>query len=368
MNFKDLDTPALLIDREIMLDNIRFVQDFADRHHVALRPHTKTHKIPELAKLQMAHGACGIAVAKVGEAEVMAAHGLTDIFIANEIVGRRKWERIRDLAKTVRISYGIDTPCQVEGIEEVFADAEKPAEVLSEIEVGENRSGIVEEADFETLLDTIRRCPHVHLKGLFSHDGNTYSAKDVSACRELSIGAQKRTLRFAHLAEESGMPCEVISYGATPTIMNDVPVLDGITELRLGTYILMDAGQGHAIGTLDRCAATVLTTVISRPTEERVILDVGAKGLTMQTRTEGICTTPGKGTLLDYPDVHIDRMFDEHAIILNRDFREQVSVGDKIRVIPVHICPVCNLYDTAYLISGQEVVEELSIACRGKLQ
>ena len=155
------------------------------------------------------------------------------------------------------------------------------------------------------------------------------------------------------------MPCKTVSYGATPTFMNHVKLLPGITELRPGTYALMDASQGHAIGTLDRCAATVLASVISKPTKTRTILDVGAKGLTMQSRTEGICATPGKGTIYGS---------DEHAILNNKAFHDSVEVGDKVRILPVHICPVCNLYETAYLIDGDEVVGKLPIACRGKLQ
>ena len=109
----------------------------------------------------------------------------------------------------------------------------------------------------------------------------------------------------------------------------------------------------------------MLATVISRPTAERTILDVGAKGLTMQSRTEGICATPGKGTLYDRPETHIAKVFDEHAIIHDPAFRDSVAVGDKVRIIPVQ---VCNLYERAYLISGDEVVQELDIAARGKLQ
>lgn len=368
MTIHDLDTPSLLIDREILESNLTFMQSYADRNHVRLRPHTKTHKSPEIAHMQLAHGACGIAVAKTGEAEIMARSGITDIFIANEIVGDQKLARIRDLAKSISISFGVDSPYHVEAAERMFANEEKPAEVLIEIEVGENRSGIIEESDFLALLATIARCPHVHLKGLFSHDGNSYSAESADACREIAIGAQKRTLHFADLARKHGMPCEVISYGATPTFMNQVPILDGITELRPGTYALMDASQGNAIGTLDRCAASVLATVISKPTAERVILDVGAKGMTMQSRTKGICATTGKGTLPDYPGVYIDSMFDEHAIILNSVFHNQVQIGDKVRIIPVHICPVCNLYDTMYLVSGSKVIKSIDIACRGALQ
>ena len=369
MKILELDTPSLLIDQQRLTKNLTDMQRYADENGAALRPHTKTHKCPEIAKMQLKAGACGIAVAKTGEAEVMAENGISDIFIANEIVGAQKLWRIAKLAAGgVKISFGVDTPCQVTDAERVFAEEHVSVPVLIEIEVGENRSGIIEEADFLALLDTIKSCAHVRFGGIFSHDGNTYSAADREVLEKLSEDAQKRTLHFAALAAEHGMPCQTVSYGATPTFMNHVKILPGITELRPGTYALMDASQGHAIGTLEKCAATVLASVISKPTDTRTILDVGAKGLTMQSRTEGICATPGKGTIYGKEDVHIEKVFDEHAILNDKAFHDAVQVGDKVRIIPVHICPVCNLYETAYLISGDEVVRELPIACRGKLQ
>ncbi|MCI8504942.1 MAG: D-TA family PLP-dependent enzyme [Lachnospiraceae bacterium] len=369
MRYFELDTPSLLIDRELLLKNLADMQHYADENKVRLRPHTKTHKMPEIAKLQEEQGACGIAVAKVGEAEVMAQWGLKDIFIANEIVGIKKLERIASLAeKGVRISFGIDSLCQVTEAEKVFSSRQVTIPALIEIEVGENRSGIIREEDFIRLLDAFKDCPHVLFAGIFSHDGNSYHAKDIASLHEIAENAQKRTLRFANLARAHGMPCAVVSYGSTPTFMNHVKILEGITELRPGTYALMDTSQGHAIQTLDRCAATVLATVISRPTDTRTILDVGAKGLTMQERKTGICAASGKGTILEYPGTHIDSVFDEHAILYDRDFHDQVTISDKVRIIPVHICPVCNLYDSAYLVSGNDVVQELAIACRGKLQ
>lgn len=369
MKYPSLDTPALLIDREIMMDNLRFMQDYANREGVALRPHTKTHKNPAIAKLQARLGAKGITVAKVGEAEVMAENGLTDIFIANEIVGEKKLLRIRDLCrKGINLSFAVDTPCQVEAIEAVFAGEPAPAQVLIEIEVGEERSGIIHEDAFLALLDTIKACPHVEFLGVFSHEGHCYNADTPEDCREKFITSQERTLSFARLARDRGMEPRRVSIGSTPSLMFGFPILPGVTEIRPGTYVLMDASQGHAIGTLSRCAATVLTTVISRPTPERVITDVGAKGLTAQTRTKGICATPGLGTVKGFDGVHVFDVYDEHAIIYNRAFREAVRVGDRVEIIPVHICPVCNLYETAYLVSGGEVVEELPILCRGKLQ
>lgn len=368
MKITELDTPALLIDREIMMDNIRFMQSYADKYNVKLRPHTKTHKMPKLAKLQLEAGAKGIAVAKVGEAEVMAANGLKDIFIANEIVGEAKLERIKELSKSIDISFGIDSIPQAEMVERAFAGAAKKAQVLIEIEVGEERSGIIEEADFKALVNYIKGCRNIHLKGIFSHDGHSYTAESLEDCKKRYIESQKRTLSFTKLAEELGCPPETVSIGSTPSLMHDFGVMPGITELRPGTYILMDASQGNAIGSYERCAATVLTTVISRPTEERVITDVGAKGITAQARSRGICATKGLGLIKGYDNVYIFDVYDEHAIIYDKKFREQVRVGDKVQIIPNHICPVCNLHDKAYLTSSGEVVEELPVECRGKLQ
>ena len=355
MEYFELDTPSLLIDKDILLLNLKSMQDFALSNKVELRPHTKTHKMPYIAKLQVEQGSCGIAVAKTGEALVMAENGLSDIFIANEIVGDKKLERICKLADKITISFGVDSIYQILEAEKIFSLKNKRANILVEIEVGENRSGVIEEKDFVKLIETIKMCSHINFKGIFAHDGNTYKAKDLEECIEISIGAQKRLLKFAHLSKENNLPCKVVSYGSTPPLITNGPILDGITEIRPGTYALMDASQANVINTLDNCAATVLATVISKPTKKRVILDVGAKGLTAQERTVGICSTLGVGTIVEFPDTYIFKVFDEHAIINDEAFSEKVDVGDKIRIIPVHICPVCNLYENAWLISNDKV-------------
>ena len=367
MKINELDTPSLLIDREIMMSNIKQMQAYANKQGVQLRPHTKTHKMPALAKLQEEAGAKGIAVAKTGEAEVMSQNGLKDIFIANEIVGETKLNRIKELSKTIDISFGIDSIDQTKMIEKVFEGFHKKAEVLIEIEVGEERSGIIEEADFTDLLNYLKDCKNVHLKGIFSHDGNSYKAKDLADCKRIFMDSQIRTLRFAEIAKDMRFDLDTISIGSTPSLMQGFDIMTGITEIRPGTYILMDTSQGNAIGTYGKCAATVLTTVISRPTKERVITDVGAKGITAQTRKEGNCATKGLGYIKGYDNVYIYDVYDEHAIIYNEKFRNQVKVGDKVEIIPNHICPVCNLYDKAYLVSDGEVVEEIEVKCRGKL-
>lgn len=368
MHYTELDTPALLIEKRIMENNIADMQHTAEENGVALRPHTKTHKMTHLAKMQEAAGATGITVAKVGEAEVMASEGLSNIFIANEIVGEQKLARIRKLAETIDISFGIDSIHQVNEIDRVFEGANKKAQVLVEIEVGEKRAGVIEEEYYSALLESVKQSGNIHFNGVFSHDGHTYKAETIEECERLFVEATKRTVHFARIASEAGLEAKTVSIGSTPPFILNFEVPEGVTEIRPGTYILMDVGQSNVIGNFDRSAVTVLTTIISKPTYERVITDVGAKGITMQARTQGITATDGLGLIRDFDGVHIDSVFDEHAIIYNEKFSKAVEIGDKVSIIPNHICPVSNLHETAYLIEDDEVVEEIDIDCRGKLK
>lgn len=368
MKINELDTPSLMIDQDILTANLKRMQDYADAQHVGLRPHTKTHKMPAIAKMQKELGAVGIAVAKIGEAEVMQASGIQDIFIANEVVGKCKLNRIADLDKVCSISFGIDSIYEIREAEEVFGARNQIARVLIEVEVGEQRCGVNTDEDCLVLLNELKSCSHVKLLGFFGHDGNSYNVEDLHACEEISSSAQKKLVHFAEFARAQGFEVSVVSYGSTPPLVHQVKIEEGITEIRPGTYALMDVSQGNAQGTLSMCAASVLASVLSKPTEERVILDVGAKGITMQERTIGICNSKGKGHIKGFPNVNIQRIFDEHAIINDKSFHDAVNVGEKVEIIPVHICPVCNLYNTAVLVSHGEVVDTLEIACRGKLQ
>lgn len=363
-----LDTPSLLIDLYKSTNNCKKMQEYANNQKVSLRPHTKTHKMPEFAHKQIEIGAKGITVAKVGEAEIMAKNGISNIFIANEIVGVKKLERIMHLNKIIDISFGIDSITQVKMIETVFLKSKNAAKVLIEIEVGEKRSGIVTETAFKELLLYLKKCKHIKLKGIFSHDGHSYRAKDFADLKNIHYKSQKRTLEFVDIATSMGFELETVSIGSTPPLLHGFSILNGITEIRPGTYIFMDASQANAYGSIKCCAATILATVMSKPTEDRVILDVGAKGLTAQTRTTGLCTTTGLGLIKGFNNVTIHNVFDEHAIIYNKSFSDSVEIGDKIEIIPNHICPVVNLHETAYLIQDGIVVSEIPVKCRCKLK
>lgn len=361
-----LPTPCLLIDMDRAEENIRSMQEKADRMGVKLRPHIKTHRMPFFAKMQMEAGACGIACAKIGEAEVMAEAGISDIFIANEVIGLDKYERLRDLARKVHVRVGIDNEVQLRQMEQVFASEDHPLEVLIEYEVGEVRSGIVTDEQLVSLVSAIKGSEHVALKGIFSHEGHTYKAPDREACRERALEAHARTVRAADIIRDMGVDIDTVSVGATPAALN-LEELKGVTELRIGTYIFYDVGQSMAMGgDFSHCAATVLASVISEPYGDRVVLDAGAKALVSQNRAEGICATKGFGAIKGAEHIRVENLFDEHAVLNSAELREGAGVGDKVEVIPSHICPTVNLYDRAYAVSGGRVLREIPVECRGK--
>ncbi len=362
-----IDTPALLIDYDITISNINDMQKYVNDLGIKLRPHIKTHKMPYFAKIQLERGAIGIACAKIGEAEVMAEHGIKDIFIANEIVGVMKYERLRELNNKTLLSIGVDNKFQVDQIDEVFKNESKPLRVLIEYEVGENRSGIITDEQLIKLVDYIKTKNTVSLVGIFSHEGQSYKSNSPLDAKKEANASYERTLRAAEIIRSRGIDIEIVSVGATPSVMAGAYV-EGITEFRIGTYIFFDLGQANAIDDFSKCSATVLTTIISKPNEERVVLDAGAKGLVAQNRDIGICSTGGFGYVKGSDNVVLDGLFDEHGLINNKDFSNIINIGDKIEVIPSHICPTVNLYDKVYLISEDKIMDTIKIEARGKSQ
>ena len=361
----DLPTPALLIDLDQAEENIRRMQERADALGLALRPHIKTHRMPYFAQKQMRAGACGIACAKLGEAEVMAQAGITDILIANELIGPDKYERLKALHRRIRIRTGLDNEVQLAQMEAAFAGEERPLEVLIELEVGEVRSGVVDDAQLTALAKAVQKCRNVVIKGIFSHEGHCYKAEDADDCRRKARRAYERTVRAAGILRSLGCEIDTVSVGATPSVMLG-DWFEGVTELRIGTYIFFDVGQSNAIGDYSRCAATVLASVISQPEKERVVLDAGAKALVSQNRPAGICATAGFGAVKGAEHITVANLYDEHAVINSAELKERVRVGDKIELIPSHICPTVNLYDSAWLVSRGKLLGTVPVECRGR--
>jgi D-serine deaminase-like pyridoxal phosphate-dependent protein len=361
-----VETPAILIDLDVVERNAAHMQDKADRHGVALRPHIKTHKIPELALMQLRLGAAGVATAKVSEAEVMAAAGISDIFIANQVVTERKLERLVDLGRRSRVAVGLDSATAARRLSRVCVAAGATVEYLIEIDCGLHRCGVQPGEPAVRLFETVRGLEGLRFKGIFSHAGHAYGSRSHAELEEI---ARQESLLMAETARQFGnlgSTPEVVSVGATPTVQT----WDGhpaITELRPGNYIFNDATQvSLGAATPGDCALTVLATVISRPAAERAVIDAGSKVFSLDRGVHGTEKVSGFGMVLGR-NATLERLSEEHGI-MSVDPDETLQVGDAVRVIPNHACPVVNLFDGAYGVRGGEVVAEFKIAARGMVQ
>ncbi len=351
MHIADLDTPAVLIDIDKVEANLVRAQSYADRHGLKLRPHIKTHKLPRLAKRQVALGAVGITCQKIGEAEVMAEAGLDDIFIPYNILGAAKLGRLRNLAERCTVTVTADSRITIDGLSAAFAGRRLPLGVLVECDTGMGRCGVQTPAAALDLAEALDRAPGLRFAGLM-----TYPAVGQVEANAAWLADAVRHLTAA------GLPPEVVSNGGTPDLWQAHEVL-GATEHRPGTYIYLDRFQvGRAVGTFEDCALTVLTTVVSRPTTDRAIVDAGSKALTSDT-----LGLEGFGHVGAFPAAIVQGMSEEHGLLDLTQCSTRPGIGDRLRIIPNHACPVSNLFDTVTLVSGDRVVETVPVAARGKV-
>lgn len=350
-DFSELDTPAVLIDLDRVTKNLERAQDYADAHGLKLRPHIKTHKLPRFAQQAMALGAVGITVQKLGEAEVFADAGITEIFLPYNIIGPAKLARLKALHDRVNITVTADSAETVEGLSRTFADSAKPLTVLVECDTGMGRCGVQSPADALALAEKISNSPGLTFGGLM-----TYPAAGQVESNAAWLAAAKLALTGAGLAPA------IISNGGTPDLWQAHQVT-AATEHRPGTYIYMDRFQvAKGVGAFDDCALTVLATVVSRPTENRAIIDAGSKALTSDT-----LGMTGFGLIEAYPDAFITGLSEEHGTIDLTNCAEKPQIGDKLRIIPNHACVVSNLFDQVTLISNGAVVETVEVAARGRV-
>ncbi|ASN06054.1 alanine racemase [Virgibacillus necropolis] len=360
---EDLDTPSLIIDLDQMETNLMAMQDFADSEGVKLRPHTKTHKTAEIAHLQMKYGAEGITVAKVSEAEAMVRAGVSDIFIATEIVGKQKLERIRVIAEKAKIHLAVDSMYHVEQIADFFGD-HVPIELMLEIDTGQGRCGVKPDEAVLFAGEMLKRFPLIRLRGIFTHEGHTYNATDKDQMKRIAVNAQADVIKVGkEIKEKCGIDCE-ISVGCTLAQLTR-EVLPGITEVRPGTYAFYDAGHAYFLGDITYCAATVLATITSKSSRGDVVADAGAKSMTIDQRSSGVLKTEGFGKIKGHPDLLIKKLSDEHTVIAAGN---SLSIGDRIEIIPNHICPTVNLYDRAYGVRNGKIEKVFTINARGCVQ
>ncbi len=345
-------TPAVVIDLDKVEANIAKLQAACDAAGVANRPHIKTHKSPELARLQREAGARGITCQKLGEAEVMADGGLDDVLISYNILGEEKLGRLGALQRRVRMIVAADNPVTIAGLPRAAEIAGRDLEVVVECDTGRERAGVVTPGEAVELARLIANSPGLRFAGFMM-----YPPEDGWERTQIFLDTANAGLRDAGV-EAPG----IVSTGGSPNIPN-IGKLKGATEHRAGTSIFNDRMQVAAgVATLDDCALSVYATVVSRAGPERGILDSGSKTLTSDTG--GL---DGHGYILEYPAAKIAKFAEEHGFLDLSASNDRPKVGEVVRIIPNHVCVVVNMVDRLVTVRGDKLVGELPVAARGRL-
>ena len=366
----------MLVEQPRVLDNIDRMQEAADRRGIRMRPHAKTHKSAVVARWQIDRGAIGICCAKLGEAEVFAAEGFTDVRLPYPL-NPVNAPRVVALLERTRLSFIVDHPDVARGWSEAMTRAGRTVDVLVKVDVGFHRCGI--DPDPRTavpFITTVASLPGLHLKGLLSHAGQAYHASSEADLQSMAEDEARTLQSLALLAREEGVQIDELSAGATPTARFSLQQ-DWLTEYRAGNYVYFDRTQvGLGAASLGECALTVLATVVSKPATDRIILDCGSKTLAADA-ARGFSPLPGHGAILDgltltsasYADDNllVERLSEEHATVRVISGTTPLEPGQRVRLVPNHSCVVSNLVNEAWLTDGDTVIGPLPIAARGKI-
>lgn len=358
----DLDTPCLVVDWDVMERNLRQMQSMADHAGVKLRPHTKTHKTPLLAHLQVRAGARGITVAKLGEAEVMNAAGLDDILIAFPLQGAGKLERLTHLAARASILVSLDSYKVACDISEAAAQRGLVIAFYVEVDVGLGRVGVGHHEATRDLVRQVAALPGLEFRGIMTHAGHTYKASSLEEIETIGREEGEWMVQTANLIRQDGIPVREVSVGSTPTARFAAQI-PGVTEIRPGTYVFYDTTQvlKYACQPED-CALTALTTVVAKH-PDRLVLDAGSKTLSSDPAPNGLF-----GTVKGFPYLEIWRLNEEHATVRIAAVGPLPNIGDKLEVIPNHVCTTVNLHDSFVAVSHDEVVGDYAIQARGRIR
>jgi len=346
MHIDELETPVPVVDIDRMEANIARLQLYLDEHKIANRPHIKTHKIPAIAKMQMDAGAVGITCQKVSEAEVFANAGFNDIFLPYNIIGESKLKRLMTLAARINISVTADSAFTARGLSNAAMLAGLTLTVLVECDTGAGRCGVQSPQEAAELARLIGSLPNLHFGGLMTYPSNENLDPFVQETRSL--------------LRDDNLSIERVSGGGTPT-MWEAHTHPELTEHRAGIYVYGDrlTLRSGAV-TLDTCALRIITTVVSRPTADRGILDAGSK--TLSTDLHGL---EGYGYICEYPEAKIYMLTEEHGHVDFSACARKPEIGERVSVIPNHCCVVTNLFDEFIGARNDQVEETWQIAARG---
>src|SRR3984893_15211052 len=339
---EDIITPVAVVDEEVVERNLARMAKLAADHNVKLRPHAKTHKSAYMAQRQMAHGAVGLTSAPFTEAGFCADAGVDDLLTAHPPVGRPKLERLAALAGRLRrLAVSLDDV----GIAKTLPPS---VDVLWEVDPGQHRIGTTPgEPTVAAVQELVRAIGNARFRGLITHGGHVYAATNQ---RERQIAAEQESQAVTASAEmlrQAGIEVRELSVGSTPTA--GLALRDGITEMRPGTYIYGDANQ-VILGSqrLEDCALCVVATVVSNPAPDRTVVDAGSKSLSADLRVAGL---DNYGLVLGHEDVALARLSEEHAMLTHTQ-QTGLTVGDRLAIVPAHVCTTVNLQPAFLLVSS----------------
>ncbi|OPX22770.1 MAG: hypothetical protein B1H04_04570 [Planctomycetales bacterium 4484_123] len=354
-----MPTPALVIDEAVARRNAMRLAEYAARHDLAVRPHTKTHKSVRMARLQLSAGAVGLTVAKVGEAEIMSAV-CDDLLIAYPAVDEPRCRRIAHLARDNTVRVAVDSAFAVDALARAASAAGATVGILVELDVGFGRTGVQSPLAALELARRVARTEGVRFDGIMCFPGHITGppqSQDLAG-----IGSQ--LARAVTMLNEAGLETPIVSGGSTPTAYQSHRI-EPLTELRPGTYIYNDMNTlaaGHC--RLEDCAARVVCTVVSDAVPGKVVIDAGSKALTRETARDGGGTF---GHVVEYPAARIVRLSEEHGEVDVSACPLKPAIGQRLTVIPNHICPCVNLYDQAWLRTEAGNWQTMPIDARGRL-
>jgi D-serine deaminase-like pyridoxal phosphate-dependent protein len=363
LDWTALDTPALLVDLDRLEANVAAMADHARQGGVELRPHFKTHKSTSIARRQLGAGGSGFTVATLDEAEAIVDAGLTgSILLAVQIVGQPKIDRALRLSSRVPLTVAVDSAEGASRLAAAAASAGLVLDVSIEIDSGLHRCGVLP-ADGPALARTVTGHPSLRLTGMFTHAGHSYAAADADAVAAIASSEAAAVVDAAAATRAVGIPVATVSAGSTPTA-RFLDGSSGLTEIRPGTYVFFDALQ-VALGTTtpEHCALSVAATVMSRPAPDRIVVDAGSKTFGLDKGAHSSELLRSHGAVLGI-EGRLDRLSEEHGI-LTVPASSPVAIGDRIRIVPNHVCSVVNLGRRYHALRGDVVTEVIPIDAAG---
>ena len=367
MTRSELATPALLLDLDRFERNIQKMAAFVKAAGKKLRPHAKTHKCPEVARRQIAAGAVGVCVAKVGEAEVMAAAGIRNLLITTEVVGPEKIGRLLGvLERQPETMVVVDHPDNVRELGDAMTRARRVLNVLVDVDVLGRRTGVQPGEPALALGRAVMHEPTLNLRGLQGYAGHCAHVIGWEERRRASRRSMGRLMKTRELFEKNGLPVDVVSGGSSGTYNIDSE-LEGLTELPSGSYCVMDLDYRRIGGKTGgsayddfEMALTVLTTVISVPSADMAMIDAGLKAFSTDK--------PFVPEPVEWAGVQYTWAGDEHGRLTTSEAGRLPGLGQRIEFFPPHCDPTINLYDRIYAMRGDTVEAVWEIAARGRGQ